>query len=187
MKGHRAKLKVVPRLEATLGDITTETVDAIVNAANTSLLAGGGVDRAIHEAAGPKLQGCCNGLGGCAEGDAKLTPGFDLAARWVIHTVGPQWQGGDQGEPDLLASCHRKSLACADEVAVESMAFPAISAGVYGYPIESSAAIAVRTIQESPTNVSLVRFVAFNETVFDAYRKLLGSGSSPSTSSDSSD
>ncbi len=163
-----------PELEATLGDITTEVVDAIVNAANTSLLGGGGVDGAIHKAAGPELKEFCKSLGGRAVGDAKCTPGFDLQARWVIHTVGPQWQGGDQGEPDQLASCYRECLARADDVEAKSIAFPAISAGIYGYPIQLSAAIAVKTIQTTPTNVRLVRFIAFNKTTFDVYKKLLG-------------
>ena len=162
-----------PRLEAALGDITAEQVDAIVNAANSSLLGGGGVDGAIHRAAGPELLEFCRGLGGCATGDAKITPGFRLAARWVVHTVGPVWHGGARDEPGLLASCYRSSLARADEVGAESVAFPAISTGVYGYPAEPAAAIAVATVRSTVTRVRLVRFVCFDRETFDVYQALL--------------
>ena len=162
-----------PRLALVAGDITAEDVDAIVNAANSSLLGGGGVDGAIHRAAGPELVEHCRSLGGCETGQAKITPGFKLTARWVIHTVGPVWHGGTQGEPELLASCYRESMARADEVGAATVAFPAISTGVYGYPIEAAAAIAVATIRATPTRVSEVRFVAFNQQTLDAYSELL--------------
>lgn len=158
-----------PELNLYMGDITELEVDAIVNAANSSLLGGGGVDGAIHRAAGPELLEYCRTLGGCETGQAKVTPGFDLTARWVIHTVGPVWHGGDHGEPELLASCYRESLARADEVGAGTVAFPAISTGVYGYPIEAAAAIAVETVHSTPTDVDEVIFAAFNQETFDAY------------------
>lgn len=163
-----------PRLELAVGDITAEQVDAVVNAANETLLGGGGVDGAIHRAAGPELLAHCRTLGGCPTGQAKLTPGFGLAARWVIHTVGPIWQGGDQGEPELLASCYRESLARADEVGARSVAFPAISTGVYGYPAAPAAQIAVAAVQTAATDVELVRFVCFNDEARSAYEAVLG-------------
>jgi O-acetyl-ADP-ribose deacetylase (regulator of RNase III) len=161
------------RLEAVWGDITTEAVDAIVNAANTSLLGGGGVDGAIHRAAGPELLEACRALGGCATGDAKATPGYRLPARWVIHTVGPVWQGGASGEAALLASCYRRSLEVADELGARSIAFPAISTGVYGYPAEEAATVAVETIRSTPTSVELVRLIAFNEPTLRLYERSL--------------
>src|SRR5947209_5556262 len=145
-----------------VADITTLEVDAIVNAANSSLLGGGGVDGAIHRAAGPELLAECRRLGGCATGEAKATPGYGLPARWVIHTVGPVWRGGGEHEAELLASCYRRSLAVADELGASTIAFPAISTGVYGFPVERAARIAVETIRSTPTKVELVRLVAFD-------------------------
>ena len=162
-----------PVLTLHMGDITTLDVDAIVNAANPTLLGGGGVDGAIHRAAGPQLVEYCRTLGGCETGQAKITPGFNLPARWVIHTVGPVWRGGTHGEPELLASCYMGSLARADEIKAATVAFPAISTGVYGYPAEAAAAIAVDTVRSTPTDVSEVTFVAFNQETLDAYADLL--------------
>ena len=161
------------RLEAVKGDITAEEVDAIVNAANTSLLGGGGVDGAIHRAAGPELLDACRPLGGCRTGDAKATPAFRLRARWVIHTVGPVWRGGGAGEAELLASCYRRSLEVAGELGARSVAFPAISTGVYGYPAEEAATIAVDTIRATPTTVELVRLVAFDDRTRGLYEARL--------------
>jgi O-acetyl-ADP-ribose deacetylase (regulator of RNase III) len=161
------------RLEVVGGDITTEAVDAIVNAANSSLLGGGGVDGAIHRAAGPELLEACRALGGCPTGDAKATPGFRLPASWVIHTVGPVWRGGSSGEAELLASCYRRSLEVADELGARSVAFPAISTGVYGYPPEEAATIAVDTVRATPTSVELVRLVAFDDRTARLYEERL--------------
>src|SRR5947209_4638807 len=148
------------RIDAALGDITAELVDAVVNAANSALAGGAGVDGAIHRAAGwTELQAACREIGGCATGDAVVTPGFQLAARWIIHTVGPRYRGGSAGEADLLASCYRRSLEVADSVGARSIAFPAISTGLYGYPRDEAAEIAVTTLRSTGTALELARLV----------------------------
>jgi O-acetyl-ADP-ribose deacetylase (regulator of RNase III) len=160
-------------LQVVRQDITTLDVDAVVNAANERLLGGGGVDGAIHRAAGPGLLAECRGLGGCPTGDAKATGGHRLAARWVIHTVGPVWRGGGHGEETLLASCYRRSLEVADDLGAASVAFPAISTGVYGFPRERAAGIAVDTLRESPTAVRDVLLVAFDDQTRVLYERRL--------------
>ena len=162
-----------PDIEVVTGDITALAVDAIVNAANTSLLGGGGVDGAIHRAAGPELLAECRTLGGCATGDAKPTRGHRLPARWVIHTVGPVWRGGDAAETELLASCYARALAVADELGAASVAFPAISTGVYGFPPDAAATIAVDTVRSTPTAVRRVLLVAFDRATADLYTERL--------------
>ena len=161
-------------LEAVQGDITREGVDAIVNAANSGLARGGGVCGAIFSAAGPELDGACAELGGCPTGDAKATRGFRLPARWIIHAVGPVWHGGDSGEPELLASAYRRSLAVADEIGARTVAFPAISTGIYGYPLDAATAIAVESCRDAETSVDLIRFVAFDDRTLAAYQLALG-------------
>jgi O-acetyl-ADP-ribose deacetylase (regulator of RNase III) len=155
-------------IEAIRGDITQQRVDAIVNAANGTLLGGGGVDGAVHRAAGPELVQECRLLGGCRTGEAKATAGYRLPARHVIHTVGPVWRGGANGEPELLAACHRNALALARELACRTVAFPAISCGIYGYPPELAAAIAVDAVREHAP-LELVRFVLFNDATYAAF------------------
>ena len=161
-------------IEAVRGDITEQAVDAIVNAANERLLGGGGVDGAIHRAGGPEILDECRGLGGCATGDAKATSGGRLPARYVIHAVGPVWRGGEEGEADLLASCHRRSLEIAAELGCRSVAFPAISTGVYGYPVDLAAPVAVAAVREGlRPPVELVRFVLFDDAALAAYASAL--------------
>lgn len=169
-------LRRMATIEIWAGDITTLDVDAIVNAANAQLRGGGGVDGAIHRAAGTaQLSLACRELGGCDPGDAKYTPGFDLPARWIIHTVGPVWRGGDAGEPEVLASCYRRSLEVADSLGALAVAFPAISTGVYGYPPARAAEVAVNTVRAtSTTAVERVVLVAFDREAERLYRDLLG-------------
>jgi len=166
----------VNRIEIVAADITTLAVDAIVNAANTSLLGGGGVDGAIHRAAGPELLAECRTLGGCETGRAKITRGYRLPARWVIHAVGPVWRDGSHGEPELLASAYRESLRLAAEHDARTVAFPAISCGVYGYPVDKAAAIAVSEVRrflDADERIERVTLTCFGPAVLEAYRRAL--------------
>ncbi len=163
-----------PRLEALLGDITAQPTDVVVNAANTALARGGGVCGAIFARAGAGLAEACAELGGCATGDAKATPGFGLPARWIVHAVGPVWHGGDAGEAEALASAYARSLAVADELGATSVAFPAISTGIFGYPLDAATQVAVATCRAVETQrVELVRFVCFDAPTLAAYEREL--------------
>lgn len=167
---------MTPTIRALLADITTLQVDAVVNAANSALVAGGGVDGAIHEAAGTDdLSAACAVLGGCDPGEAKATPGFALPARFVIHTVGPVWHGGHRGEADVLASCYRRCLEVADELGVTWIAFPAIATGAFGFPAELAAQIAVDTLRAVQTSVHEVLLVAFDRYALQSLERALAS------------
>ena len=164
------------RIQVVEGDITKQAVDAIVNAANTTLLGGGGVDGAIHRAAGPELLAECRTLGGCPTGQAKITKGYRLPAKFVIHTVGPVWRGGTHGEDGLLASCYRHSLALAVQHGIRAIAFPSISTGAYGFPMERAARIAVRELRqflETHPAMEKVLLVCFGQAAFDLHRRVL--------------
>ncbi|MFB3853675.1 MAG: O-acetyl-ADP-ribose deacetylase [Vicinamibacterales bacterium] len=173
---NRPRIEDLP-IEIVKGDITRQDVDAIVNAANHTLLGGGGVDGAIHRAAGPELLEECRSLRGCGTGEAKVTRGYRLPARWVIHTVGPVWHGGAHGEPELLARCYRNSLAVARESGFRSVAFPCISTGAYGYPMQPAARTALgeaaRFLRAYPGSFSRVVFVCFDDDAMDEYRRAM--------------
>lgn len=167
---------IANRMEAVLGDITGMTVDAVVNAANESLAGGGGVDGAIHQAAGPALYEACRALGGCPTGEVRLTAGFGMPARYIIHAVGPVWHGGGRGEPELLASCYREALYLAADEGVRTIAFPAISCGIYGYPKEDAAGVALQTIAETLLEcpeIEKVFLVAFDAEMHEIYEALI--------------
>jgi len=167
---------MMANLIAMMADITTLDVDSIVNAANSSLLGGGGVDGAIHKVAGHQLLEACRRLGGCETGEAKITPGFNLSARYVIHTVGPVWNGGQQGEAELLANCYRNSLQLAEENGVKSIAFASISTGIYGYPVEEVAKVAIATVKSMEPDLKSVEeviFCCFSRRALDVYQALL--------------
>ena len=169
-------------LQLVRGDITTLDVDAVVNAANSTLLGGGGVDGAIHYAAGPQLLEACRRLGGCETGDAKITPGFRLTARYIVHTVGPIWRGGTRGEAELLASCYRRSLQLAAENNLRSIAFPSISTGAYAFPREIAAPIAIAAVRKfalPELNIQEVIFCCYSREDFAIYRKLLSVNTTP--------
>jgi len=166
-------------IETLQGDITTQQIDVIVNAANESLLGGGGVDGAIHRAAGPELLAECRTLGGCEPGDARMTAGYRLPAARVIHTVGPRWRGGQQGEAQVLQSCYRRCLALAEQAGLTSIAFPAISTGIFGYPLNAATAIAIRTVRAHKAgSLALVRFICFDPQTLETYQRTLAEADS---------
>jgi O-acetyl-ADP-ribose deacetylase (regulator of RNase III) len=167
------------KVEIIRGDITKIQVDAIVNAANEALLPGGGVSGAIHRAAGPELAEACKAVAPCPTGEARITPGFRLPAKWVIHTVGPIWRGGTQNEPHLLESAYRSSLALAKQYGLRTVAFPSISTGIYGYPLEKAAPIALKVLLDEAPNFDALYLVAFDEKTYEAYQKAYKSLTAP--------